>query len=210
MTSSALIKALRPAPLVPVIKLNSPEDVRPIARGLLEGGLPVAEITFRSDAAAEGISTLRRDYPEMLTGAGTVLTTDQADAAIEAGAQFIVAPGLNPRVVRHVLDRGVLMIPGVCTPGEMEAAMEFGLELVKFFPAEAAGGVPFLKAVLPVYPDLSFMPTGGITPDNVRDYLSLPSVVACGGSWMVKSIEEKEIMIKTRQALDLIRGISHV
>jgi Entner-Doudoroff aldolase len=210
MEQADLIRQFRQYPLVPVIKLESGEAARQTGKGLTGGGLPVAEVTFRSAFAAEGIRLLRKEFPEMLVGAGTVLTPAQADEALEAGAQFIVSPGYNPTVVDHVLGRGALIIPGAATPSEMERAMEKGLFLLKFFPAEAAGGIPFLKAVAPVYPQLSFMPTGGISFYNILEYLALPNVTACGGSWIVKSEDAATIAGETRKVLNKIRGIADV
>jgi 2-dehydro-3-deoxyphosphogluconate aldolase / (4S)-4-hydroxy-2-oxoglutarate aldolase len=206
MEMNVFLEILRQHPLVPVIKLDDPAAARIIGKGLMDGGLPVAEVTFRSSFAAEGIRVLRREFPDMLTGAGTVLTRQQADQALEAGAQFIVSPGFNPPVVDHVLSRGGMMIPGVTTPSEIEWAMEKGLELLKFFPAEASGGVAFLKAVAAVYPQVRFMPTGGITSANINEYLSLPHIIACGGSWIVKKVDSDWIAEETRKALNIIRG----
>jgi 2-dehydro-3-deoxyphosphogluconate aldolase/(4S)-4-hydroxy-2-oxoglutarate aldolase len=170
--------------IVPVIKIGDPEKAVPLARSLLEGRIPCAEITFRTDAAEESIRWIKREIPQIILGAGTVLTTEQADRAIDAGAVFLVSPGFNPRVVEHALRRETPIIPGCCTPSEMEMAIEIGLSVVKFFPAEQAGGVEFIKAVSAVYSTLSFMPTGGINAQNLARYLALKNVLACGGSWM--------------------------
>lgn len=175
------------AAIIPVIKLNRVEDAVPLAQALLAGGIPVAEVTFRTEAAAEGIATIRREVPQMLVGAGTVLTTDQAVAAVEAGAQFVVSPGSNGKIIDKVLAAGVAMIPGVATPTEIEAAMGRGLSVVKFFPAEALGGVAMLKALAGPYPQMKFVPTGGISASNMKDYLQQKNVLAVGGSWMVQS-----------------------
>jgi 2-dehydro-3-deoxyphosphogluconate aldolase/(4S)-4-hydroxy-2-oxoglutarate aldolase len=172
--------------IIPVIKLNRVEDAIPLANALLAGGIPVAEVTFRTEAAAEGITTIRREFPQMLVGAGTVLTTEQATAAIDAGAQFVVSPGSNGKIIDRVLESGVAMIPGVATPTEIEAAMERGLSVVKFFPAEALGGVAMLKALAGPYPQMKFVPTGGISASNMKDYLQQKNVLAVGGSWMVQ------------------------
>ena len=174
------------AGLVPVVKLKNASDAVPLARALCRGGLPVAEITFRTDCAAEAIAAITRDVPEMLVGAGTVLTPEQADRAVAAGAKFIVSPGLNPKVVSHCKEIGVLVIPGCSTPSDLEAAIELGLETVKFFPAEAAGGLPMIKAMSAPYGQLKFMPTGGINEDNMLSYFAFDKVLACGGSFMVK------------------------
>jgi len=172
--------------IIPVVVLEDAKDARPLGEALLEGGLPAAEVTFRTDAAEESIAIMAKEFPEMLVGAGTVLTPDQADRAVKAGAKFIVAPGLNPTVVRHCLEKGYPVAPGVQTPSEMEHAMELGLDFVKFFPAENAGGLSMIKACAAPYTGLTFMPTGGINKDNVKDYLKYEKITACGGTWMVK------------------------
>jgi 2-dehydro-3-deoxyphosphogluconate aldolase/(4S)-4-hydroxy-2-oxoglutarate aldolase len=172
--------------IIPVIKLNRVGDAIPLANALLAGGIPVAEVTFRTESAAEGIALIRREVPQMLVGAGTVLSTEQAIAAVEAGAQFVVSPGSNGKIIDKVLDSGVVMIPGVATPTEIEAAMGRGLSVVKFFPAEALGGVAMLKALAGPYPQMKFVPTGGISAGNMQDYLQQKNVLAVGGSWMVQ------------------------
>lgn len=181
-----LFERIRAVGIVPVIKLDRPEDARALGKGLLEGGLPVAEVTFRTAAAPEAIRLLRREYPSLLVGAGTVLTPAQADAALAAGAAFAVTPGFNPRVVDHCLARGLPVVPGVNGPSEVEQGLERGLSLLKFFPAEASGGVKMLKALHGPYAEVAFMPTGGVEPGNLGAYLALPYVAAVGGSWMVK------------------------
>lgn len=175
------------AAIIPVIKLERVEEAVPLARSLLAGGIPVAEVTFRTSAAAEGIAAIRREVPQMLVGAGTVLTTDQANAAIQAGAQFVVSPGSNGKIIDRVLAAGVAMIPGVATPSEIEAAMERGLNVLKFFPAEALGGIAMLKALSGPYSQIKFVPTGGISANNMKDYLHQKNVLAVGGSWMIQS-----------------------
>lgn len=175
------------AAIIPVIKLERVEEAVPLARSLLAGGIPVAEVTFRTSAAAEGIAAIRREVPKMLVGAGTVLTTDQANAAIQAGAQFVVSPGSNGKIIDRVLAAGVAMIPGVATPSEIEAAMERGLNVLKFFPAEALGGIAMLKALSGPYSQIKFVPTGGISANNMKDYLHQKNVLAVGGSWMIQS-----------------------
>ena len=171
--------------MVPVIKLASADAAAPLAEALVAGGLPVAEVTFRSEAAADGIRVMA-DRGDLLVGAGTVTTRAQVDAAKAAGAAFAVSPGLNPDIVRHAQDVGLPFMPGVCTPSDIEAAMALGLSLLKFFPAVAMGGPATLSAIAAPYGGLRFMPTGGITTDNLADFLAMSSVVACGGSWMVK------------------------
>ena len=170
--------------LLPVIALNRAEQAEPLGQTLLAAGLPAAEITFRTPVAAEAIRRLRAAFPELLIAAGTILTPAQVDAALAAGADFIVSPGLNPTTVRHCQQQGIPIIPGVNNPSQVEQALELGLSTLKFFPAEASGGIAMLKALSAVYP-VQFMPTGGISPANVEKYLALPSVIACGGTWMV-------------------------
>lgn len=174
-------RALR---LVPVVTIDDPARAAGLAAALADGGLPCAEVTLRTPAAIEAIARMREARPDTLVGAGTVLTPQQADAAHAAGAAFVVAPGFGPAVVDHCLAHGIPVFPGVCTPTEIEMALAKGLDVVKFFPAEIAGGVAFLKAVAAPYGMMRFMPTGGIKPENVGGYLALPPVVACGGSWM--------------------------
>ncbi len=181
-----ILERIKEIGIVPVIKIENAKDAVPLAKALYEGGIPVAEVTFRTASAAEAIKNISQGFPEMLLGAGTVTTTDQVDSAVAAGAAFIVSPGLNPKVVSYCIEKGVLIVPGTCTPSEMEAAMELGLHTVKFFPAAQAGGVDFLKAVSGPYPELTFMPTGGINESNIGEYLQFSKIVACGGSWMVK------------------------
>ena len=172
--------------LIPVIKIEDPAVAVPLAKALIDGGLPAAEVTFRTACAAEAISAMAKAYPDMLIGAGTVLTPEQADAAIAAGASFIVSPGLNPRVVKHCQSKGVPIIPGCSSPTDIETALELGLTTVKFFPAEAAGGLPMLKAMSAPYGNVRFMPTGGIDTTNLLSYLKFNKILACGGSFMVK------------------------
>lgn len=179
-----LEQRLKEIKIVPVIAINDASQAVPLAKVLVENGLPCAEVTFRTEAAAESIRLMRAAYPEMLIGAGTVLTTAQVDQAIEAGADFVVSPGFNPTTVRYCQQRHVAIVPGVNNPSLVEQAMEMGLRTLKFFPAEPSGGVAMLKALTAVYP-VNFMPTGGVSPNNVQDYLSIKSVVACGGTWMV-------------------------
>lgn len=169
--------------LVPMVVMDDASHADGFADALVAGGLPVAEVTFRTDAAEESIRRLAK-RGDLLVGAGTVLTTEQADRAIDAGAAFLVAPGTNPKVVDHSLLRSVPIVPGVATPTDIELAMSFGLDAVKFFPAENFGGTATLKALAGPYQDMMFLPTGGITPEKLPDYLKLPFVLACGGSWL--------------------------
>ena len=172
--------------IIPVVVLEDAKDAEPLGKALMEGGLPCAEVTFRTAAAEEAIKIMTEKFPDMLVGAGTVLTTEQADRAIVAGAKFIVSPGLNPDVVAHCVKKGIPVTPGTCTPTDVEKALTFGLDVVKFFPAEPAGGLDFIKAIAAPYVGVKFMPTGGINANNVRDYLKYDRIIACGGSWMVK------------------------
>ena len=182
---ASIIEQIALHQLVPVIALQDAAQADPLAEALVRGGLPVAEVTFRTAAAADSIRAMA-GRGDLLVGAGTVLTTAQADEARDAGAKFIVSPGFNPKVVRHCLDQGLPIIPGVSNPTDIEMALEHGLEVVKFFPAEAFGGLNTLKAISAPYGQVRFMPTGGITPENISSYLAFPKVIACGGSWMVK------------------------
>ena len=169
--------------LVPMVVMDSAAHADGFGDALVAGGLPVAEVTFRTDAAEESIRTLAK-RGDLLVGAGTVLSREQADRAIDAGAAFLVAPGTNPEVIDHCLLRSVPIVPGVATPSEIEEAMSFGLTALKFFPAENLGGVAMLKALAGPYANVQFLPTGGITPEKLPDYLKLPYVLACGGSWL--------------------------
>ena len=172
--------------VAPVIKLDRAEDAVPVCSALEKGGLPIAEITFRTDAAAESIRRVAAQLPGVLAGAGPVVTVDQAEAALDAGAKFIVSPGISEKVVRFCQQAGVPIIPGCATPTDITLAVELGLTCVKFFPAEAMGGLKTLKALSAPFPKMRFMPTGGVTAANLRDYLALPCVAACGGTWLVK------------------------
>ncbi len=212
-----ILKKISLIGIVPVVKINDAEKAVPLAKALSDGGIPTAEITFRTEQAEEAIARITKEVPDMLVGAGTVLTTEQADRAINAGAKFIVSPGLNPRVVEHCIKKGVPITPGCSNPSDIEQAIEFGLDVVKFFPAEALGGVKMLKALSGPYGNISFMPTGGIDANNIKDYLSFSKVIACGGSWMVpenliKQGNFEKITILAREAIESILGfkISHV
>ena len=178
------ISALR---LVPVVKIENSQDAVPLGRALLEARLPIAEITFRTAAAEAAIRALTAELPELLVGAGTVLSVDQVKSAVDAGARFMVAPGFNPTVVDYCVEHNISVVPGVNNPSQIERALERKLKVVKFFPAEASGGLPFLKAVAAPYSDILFLPTGGINLQNLLTYLSFPRVIACGGSWMVET-----------------------
>ncbi|MEG0306771.1 MAG: bifunctional 4-hydroxy-2-oxoglutarate aldolase/2-dehydro-3-deoxy-phosphogluconate aldolase [Clostridium sp.] len=172
--------------IVPVVVINDVKDAEPLAKALCEGGLPCAEVTFRTEAAEESIRIMTNKYPDMLVGAGTILTTEQVDRAVDAGATFIVSPGLNPKIVKYCLSKGVPITPGVTNPSDIEQAIELGLDIVKFFPAEPAGGINMIKAMSAPYSNMKFMPTGGISAANLTSYLDFSKIIACGGSWMVK------------------------
>ena len=182
-----VLEQIQKTGIIPVVVLDDAKDAEPLAKALCEGGLPCAEVTFRTEAAEECIRIMSEKFPEMLVGAGTVLTTEQVDRAVAAGAKFIVSPGLNPRIVKYCVEKGIVITPGCANASDMEQALENGLEVVKFFPAEPAGGLNMIKALAAPYVGLKFMPTGGISPKNVRDYLAYNRIIACGGSWMVKN-----------------------
>ncbi len=182
---NAIIEEISKIGIVPVIALDDAKDAEPLAKALCDGGLPCAEITFRTAAAEESIRIMAEKFPEMLIGAGTVLTTEQVDRAVDAGAKFIVSPGLNPKIVTYCKSRNIPVVPGCVNPSDIEQAIELGLDVVKFFPAEAAGGLKMIKAMSAPYTSVKFMPTGGINVNNLIDYLNFNKIVACGGSWMV-------------------------
>lgn len=184
MNAHDLAARLTGTRVVPVVTIDSADDAVGLGDALAAGGLPLAEITFRTDAAAAAIEALRAARPDVLVGAGTVLDAATVDRAVTAGAEFIVAPGFNPSVVDRCRELGVAVVPGVVTPTEIEAARARGLSLLKFFPAEAAGGVRYLSAVAAPYRGIRFMPTGGVSPANLAAYLALPHVAACGGTWI--------------------------
>lgn len=201
---------IRAMKIVPVVKLDDAKDAVPLAKALIEGGLPCAEVTFRTEAAAEAIKRMLEAYPDMLVGAGTVLTTAQVDAAIEAGAKFIVSPGLNPKTVRYCQEKDIPILPGVATASDIEQALELGLDTVKFFPAEVNGGLLAIKALSAPYHMMHFMPTGGVNPQNVKDYLAFDKVLACGGTWMVKDAlinggEFEKIKEMTKEAVEIVK-----
>lgn len=183
----AVLKKIGEIRLVPVVKIEDSRNAVRLGQALKEGNLPIAEITYRTEAAEEAIRILTAELPEILVGAGTVLTLDQVKSAVGAGARFIVAPGYNPKVVDYCIEHNIIIIPGVNNPSQIERALENRLKVVKFFPAEASGGLPFLKAVAAPYSGIQFLPTGGINLQNIMSYLSFSRVIACGGSWMVKS-----------------------
>ena len=209
---NSTLKKLQEIGLVPVVKIDDASKALPLAQALIDGGLPCAEITFRTNAAAESIRLMRKQFPEMIVGAGTVLTRTQVDAAIEAGATFIVSPGLNPDTLDYALGKGALMMPGISDASGVEAALARGIDTVKFFPAEPAGGLPYIKALAGPYANVKFMPTGGINLSNLGSYLSCPSILACGGTWMVAEnlrAEERwdEITAICQDAVKIIKDV---
>jgi 2-dehydro-3-deoxyphosphogluconate aldolase/(4S)-4-hydroxy-2-oxoglutarate aldolase len=205
-----ILKKIGELRLVPVVKIEDSRNALPLGQALRDGNLPIAEITYRTDAAEEAIRILTAELPEILVGAGTVLTIDQVKSAVGAGARFVVAPGFNPKVVDYCLEHNITIIPGVNNPSQIERALESRIEVVKFFPAEASGGIPFLKAVAAPYSGIQFLPTGGINLQNMMSYLSFSRVIACGGSWMVKSDlisagKFQDIKRLSREAVDTIK-----
>jgi len=197
--------------IIPVVKIEKAEDALPLGRALMDGDLPIAEITFRTSAAEESIKILTKELPKLLVGAGTVLTVEQAKKAVSAGAQFIVSPGFNPKVVDYCIKNSIPVTPGINNPTQIEMALERGIEVVKFFPAEASGGLPLLESMSAPYTGIKFIPTGGINLNNLCSYLSDNKVLACGGSWMVKpelisSGNFSEITRLTKEAISIMLG----
>lgn len=207
-----VIKKIEETKIVPVVVIEDAKDAIPLADALCEGGIKCAEVTFRTGAAGEAIREMLKAHPDMFVGAGTVLTTGQVDEALEAGAKFIVSPGLNPEVVKYCQAKGVTVIPGVMTPTEIEQALSLSLDVVKFFPAEAAGGLKMIKALAGPYVNVRFMPTGGINASNIADYLAFPRIIACGGSWMVagKLIKEGKFDEIKRLTEEAVKSIGTV
>lgn len=198
--------------VIPVVVLRHAEDASPLAEALCKGGLKCAEVTFRTEAAEAAIKIMAENFPDMLVGAGTVLTIEQAERAVAAGAGFIVSPGFDPEIVDYCLANNILILPGCMTPSEVAQGVKRGLQVLKFFPAEQAGGLAMIKALAAPYTNVKFMPTGGINAENLEAYLSFDKIAACGGSWMVKAelVEHKEydkIEKKTREAVELVKKI---
>lgn len=210
-----ILKQLSNYGIIPVVVLNDLKNTILLAQSLCSGGLPCAEITFRTADAEEAIHIMSTAFPNMLVGAGTILTMNQVDAAIMAGAKFIVTPGFDPEIVDYCLEKNILIIPGCITPSEVAQAVKRGLDVIKFFPAEQAGGISMIKALSAPYKDIKFIPTGGIDIDNLSSYLSYNSIIACGGSWMVKNdIIEKgdfDLITKlTKEAVTLTKQIQAI
>ena len=207
---NAVLEQISKIGIVPVVKIDRAEDALPLAKALCAGGLPCAEVTFRTDAAAEEIQIMTTNFPNMCVGAGTVLNAAQVDAAVEAGAKFIVSPGLNPKTVQYCIDKGVPVTPGTSSPSDIEQAIELGLEVVKFFPAEQSGGLSKIKAMSAPFPMFKVMPTGGISLKNLKEYLSAPVICACGGSYMVTAdlIDNQkwdEITALCKQSVEIVK-----
>lgn len=209
MNYTSLLEQVEIKKIVPVVKLDRASDARPLGEALSEGGLPVAEVTFRTDAAEESIRIMKREFPEMMVGAGTVVNVEQAKRALDAGASFLVSPGISRSVVEFAIDNKLPVFPGTCTPSEVMIAMEYDLPVVKFFPAAQYGGLATIKALAAPFPSLRFMPTGGINAANIMDYLASDKIIACGGSWMVKDSlinagDFEEITRLTAEAVALV------
>lgn len=210
MNQTAILPQLSNHKLVPVIRLDCAGDALPLAEALCAGGLPVAEVTFRTDAAEESIRRITAAYPEMMVGAGTVINTEQAKRALDAGSSFLVSPGISRPVIEFAIDNHIPIFPGTCTPSEIMTALEYGLEVVKFFPAKQYGGLDTMKALAAPFPAVRFMPTGGVSAANVKDFLSFPKIIACGGSWMAPAglINDQnfaEIQRLTAEAVSLVK-----
>jgi 2-dehydro-3-deoxyphosphogluconate aldolase/(4S)-4-hydroxy-2-oxoglutarate aldolase len=206
-----IFERIKELKILPVATINNLNDAIALTKALIQAGLPVIEVTFRTEAAAESIKILKKEFPKLLVGAGTVLKIDQVKTAVNAGALFIVTPGFNPKVVDYCIEQKIPIIPGVNTPTMVEWALDRGLKVVKFFPADLSGGPKMLRTLLGPYPYMRFIPTGGINNDSLKKYLELPNVIACGGSWIVKkelisSGQFKEIEKLTKNALKLINS----
>ena len=206
-----LLRKFQELGIVPVVVLDNAKDAEPLAKALCEGGLPCAEVTFRTDAAEESIRIMAQKFPNMLVGAGTVLTIDQVDRAVAAGAKFIVSPGLNPKVVKYCVEKNIPITPGVQTPSEIEQALEFGLDVVKFFPAESAGGLKMIKALAGPYVNLKFIPTGGTSTKNAPEYLAYDKILAVGGSWvaskdLINAGKFDEIAKITKESVAMVKA----
>ena len=214
---NAVLEKISKIGIVPVVKIDRVEDAVPLAKALCQGGLPCAEVTFRTDAAAGAIKAMTENFPQMCVGAGTVLNAEQVDAAVAAGAQFIVSPGLNPNTVKYCIGKNIPITPGTSSPSDIEQAIELGLDVVKFFPAEQSGGLAKIKAMAAPYVNMKFMPTGGINAKNLTSYLDFKKIIACGGSWMVpgdliNAGEWDKIEQLTREAVQTMLGfeLAHI
>ncbi|MDF2655796.1 MAG: hypothetical protein K0R19_2270 [Bacillota bacterium] len=211
MKFDPILKEVELKKIVPVVKLDKASDALPLAEALCDGGLPVAEITFRTGAAEESIRRITREFPDMLIGAGTVINQEQAERAIDAGARFIVSPGFSSKVTEYTLRENRLIFPGICTPTELMMALEYNLPVMKFFPAKQYGGLDTIHALAAPFPSVRFMPTGGINQNNILTFLASGKIIACGGSWMVNealinSGDFQEITRLTAEAVALVQG----
>ncbi len=205
-----ILKEVELKKIVPVVKLDKAADAKPLAEALCTGGLPVAEITFRTEAAEESIRIIAKEFPDMLVGAGTVVNEEQAKRAVDAGAKFIVSPGFSSKVTEYALKNKLMIFPGICTPTELMMALEYDLPVMKFFPAKQYGGLDTINALAAPFPSVRFMPTGGINQSNILDFLASKKIIACGGSWMasdklINSGDFKEIARLTAEAVELVR-----
>lgn len=213
MPMSAILDQFKKIRVVPVVAIENAQDATQLADALIEGGLPCAEITFRTEAAVDAMRIMAR-RGDILVGAGTVLKVDQVKAAVDAGARFMVSPGFNPKVVGYCVENNIAITPGISTPSDIEAALELGVDVLKFFPAEAFGGLKTLKAMSGPYTTVKFVPTGGISPANLVEYLQFPKTLACGGTWIAKSalISEgkfDEIIQNAREAVEIVNKLKH-
>ena len=215
MNSEKTVKALEKfseVGIIPVVVLNDAKNAEPLGKALMEGGLPAAEVTFRTEAAEESIRIMAEKFPDMLVGAGTVLTIEQVDRAVAAGAKFIVSPGFDADIVKYCLEKDIPVCPGIQTPTELIQAVKLGLDHVKFFPAENAGGLSMINAVGAAFPKVKFMPTGGINASNVVEYLKSSKIFCCGGSWMVKGAlidagDFDKIIELTAEAAEIVKSL---
>lgn len=207
-----ILKLIEQTGVLPIITIDKPEKAQPLAKAILDGGIPCAEVTLRTENAMNAIEEIAKCVPQILLGAGTVLRAEQVDEAVAAGAKYIVAPGLNAAVVQRCQKLGVPVLPGCATPTEIERAMDLGLDSIKLFPARQLGGAEYIKAICGPYATMRYLPTGGVNGDNLKDYLAIPSVLACGGSWMVKKewiSEERfdEITAECANTVNIVREI---
>lgn len=207
-----ILEKIQKTGIIPIIIIHDTKDAESLGNALVGGGIACAEITFRTDAAKESIRILKEKFPDMLVGAGTVLTTEQVDHAIEAGAEFIVSPGFNSKVVAYCKEKGIVVIPGCSNASDIEMALEYGIEVVKFFPAEQSGGLKLIKALSAPYGSIKFMATGGINESNVREYLECDKIIACGGSWMANEIsirahEFEKIKGLTKECAEIVKEV---
>ncbi len=210
MNQEELLLQVKKNKIVPVVKLDHAKDSIPLCQALCEGGLPVAEITFRTDAAEESIRRAVKAFPNMIIGAGTIVNTEQAKRALDAGASFLVSPGFSRTVTEFAVNNNIMIFPGACTPTEIMAIMEYQLPVVKFFPAKQYGGLDTIKSLAAPFPDMRFMPTGGIDTGNIKDFLAFSKIIGCGGSWMVKdtyitSGDFANIQKLTAEAVELVK-----